>query len=268
MNELGMKVDIKTEDEKIIFIDYKDDLTAFYSSFHPILVSILTNHVIATREVNSLKDILRNIFLYKDEDEMEQIIGIARSILEGDRDDIPSLRPYYERASYIYDAFAKGIDTETTLYYEPFLTFRLKDYAEMLIDCVEIAIDEYVLEQEYQNLVENFRYYIKSQEKRMDKIFLVHQKDRFIFYDGSFEKITKEKKRDYLVKHLLFEHDLDINDMVITPLVSFNPKEVIVYTNEEDHNVIYTIQTIFEERVKILTIADFYEHFTNTLASE
>lgn len=268
LNQLGIKVDMNTQQDQTIIVDYKDNLTVFYDSFHPYLVSLLTNHVIATCEEKWLSEILKNMFYYEDEVEIKEIVGIARSILEGDREDIPALQPFFARTSYIYEAFAKGIDHETTFYYDPFLTFRLKHYGEMLIDCVELAIDEYLLEQEYQNLVENFRYFIRSRENRFDTIYLVHQEERFVFYNKNFEKITKETKQLYLEEQLLFEEEMDINEMVITPLVSFNPKEVVVYTNEDDVGVIYTIRTIFEERVKILPLDQFFSHFTNQMMSD
>lgn len=258
---LGENVLMKVEDDKNIILDFQENLPFFYNDFHPFLAAALTKHIIETCEEKWLFHILKNIFYYEDEEEMKQIIAIARSILEGDRDDLPSLKPLFARYEHIYQAIAEGIDHETTFYYEPFLTFRLKAYGEMLIDCVEMAIDEYLLEQEYQNLVAHFRHYIHTEKNRTEKIQLVHQKNTFIFLDEHFRLITDEMKRAYLVPYLVFEEQLEINEMVITPLVCFNPKEVVIYTEEEENGVIYTIQTIFEERVRIYPFRQFADHF-------
>lgn len=257
MNQFGIKVYVSSEKNEKIFIDYQKDLVNFYESLHPLLVSILTNHVIATCEEKWLYDIIREVFYYQDQEEIEQIIAIARSILEGDRKDIPSLKPFFERSRYIYEAFAKGIDDNTTFYYDPFLTFRLKHYGELLINCVEMAIDEYLLEQEYQNLIDSFRKYIHSTEHRVSKIFLVHQNKQFDFYNDRFEKLSNEAKQQYLKKELIFEEDVPISEMVISPLVSLNPQEIIIFTDSQEDGVIYSIQTIFEERVKVMPLHDF-----------
>lgn len=256
--ELGLDVRIDQEKNETICIHYEDKGVDFYDSFHPLLVSVLTNHVIATKEEEWLLDIIENIFYFTDPVEQNQILTIARSILEGDREDIPSLKSFFQRESFIYQAFAKGIDPETTFYYEPFLVFRLREYGEMLIDCVEIAIDEYFLEQEYQSLVEGLRFYLKTMPKRMEVVHLVYDKG-FAFYNKHYRLISRDEKNYYLDKEVVFEGDLDIDEMVISPLVSINPEMVYIYirNKESDHSVVHTLQTIFEERVRILPLSAF-----------
>lgn len=264
MNELGLQVSMNYHEETI-YIDYQDSAVSFYDSFHPLLASVLTNHVINTCEEKWLLDIIGEIFYYEDEEEMKQILEIALSILAGDRNDIPSLKPFFERSGFIYQAFANGIDENTEFYYDPFLTFRLKEYGEMLIDCVEVAIDEYLLEQEYQNIVDSLRGFIHTQTPRYQTVHLVQQENRFIFYNEKFEMIDKQEKELYIEQSLIFEGEMDLDEMVISPVVSMNPKQVIIYSDDEDNNVIYTIQTIFEERAKLLSLTSFRKHFIKNL---
>ncbi len=257
--ELGLHVmlDIdKGEEETTIFIYYEDTSIDFYDSFHPLLASVLAHHVIDTKEEDWLLDIIENLFHFKDPEEQEQILSIACEIINGDRDDIPAIYCFSERENYLYEAFASGIDAHTTFYYEPFLTFRLKEYGEILIDCVEIAIDEYLLEQEYQSIVENLRFYLKTAPMQMKEIHLVYD-GQFSFYNSFFEKISKEEKEFFLEDALVFEGDLDIEEMVVSPLVSINPETVHIYTDDVDQGIIYTLQTIFQERAIIYPLGVF-----------
>ncbi|WP_247747150.1 putative sporulation protein YtxC [Alkalihalobacillus sp. BA299] len=257
--QLGVQVTLdiaKGQEEATLFIHYEDTNIDFYDSFHPLLASILSHYVIETKEEDWLLEIIESMFYFKDPEEQEQILSIACEIINGYRDDIPSISCFRERENYLYEAFASNIDEHTTFYYEPFLTFRLKDYCEILIDCVEIAIDEYLLEQEYQNIVESLRNYLKSAPKKMKELHLVYD-GHFSFYNSSFRKISREEKEHFLEEALVFEGDLDIEEMVVSPLVSINPEIVSIYTDDVDQGIIYTLQTIFQERAILYPLGVF-----------
>ncbi|WP_216828892.1 putative sporulation protein YtxC [Alkalihalobacterium elongatum] len=257
--QLGLEVmlDIEEgEEAATIFIHYEDKTIDFYDSFHPLLASVLSQHVIETKEEDWLLEIIEEMFHFKDPEEQEQILSLACEIINGDRDDIPTIHCFSERENFLYEAFAKGIDEHTVFYYEPFLTFRLKDYGEILIDCIEIAIDEYLLEQEYQNIVESLRYFIKTAAKNMKELHLVHD-GQFSFYNSSFKEISREEKEFFLESALVFEGELDIEEMVVSPLVSINPEILHIYTDDVDQGIIYTLQTIFQERVIIYPLGVF-----------
>lgn len=247
---------VQAEGEDTILLNYEHQHINFYDSFHPLLASILTEYVISTKEEVWLLDIIETMFYFTDEEEQQQILTIARSILEGDRDDLPQLNQFFNRREYIYEAFANHLEEETIFYYEPFLTFRLREYGEILIDCVELAIDEYMLEQEYQNMIEDYRHYVKQERPKIDLVYVVHE-EKFTFYDEHFRQMTKDELLLVLKDELVFEQDIDISDMVISPLVSMIPKRVHVFSDEPDHGVILSIQAIFQERMRLSSLKDY-----------
>lgn len=250
----GLKGDVKTKDYRSIFLTYYDDTINFFDSFHPLLVSILTDYVIETKEDEWLLDIIESLFFFTDAEEKKQIVTIARTIMEGDRDGVPSKSYFLNRRTFIYNAFSKHIKEETTFYFDAFLTFRLKEYGEMLIDCVELAIDEYMFEQEYQTMIEQFRHYIQKGRNKYPIIHVVHT-NTFTFYDEAYRPITKRNIQKHLERDLVFEKGVAIEEMVLSPLVSLNPSSLYVYTNVPDHSVILSIQAIFQEKMTLLPLA-------------
>lgn len=254
----GLGGAVKAEGDDTILLNYEHNDVNFYDSFHPLLTSVLTDYVISTKEDDWLLDIIETMFYFTDEEEQQQILTIARDILEGDRSDLPSMKPFFNRRAFIYDAFAKHLEEETTFYYEPFLTFRLRDYGEMLIDCVEIAIDEYMLEQEYQNMIEDFRQYVQSKRPKFELVHIVHE-DTFTFYDEHFRRMTRDEILFHLQRELVFEQEVDIEEMVISPLVSMVPRMVHVFSDQPDDGVILSIQAIFQERMKLYPLKDYEE---------
>ncbi|OIJ10974.1 hypothetical protein BKP35_12885 [Anaerobacillus arseniciselenatis] len=230
----------------------------FEETIKPVISEILKRHVIETKEKIWLLDIVSNIFFYDDQEEQEQILAIAKSILAGERLDLPNVSKVFATEKIIYGAFSEFLSRDCKFCYESFLTFRLKSYLDKLIDCVEMSIDEYQLEQEYQNLVESFRYYIKKRPPKLNCVHLVIDK-RFTFYDEYFHLITDEKLEGYLDREIVFEKGIPIQEMVISPLVSIAPKEIHLYSDEIDHGVIQSIQNIFQEKVKFYSKDSFHK---------
>ncbi len=222
----------------------------FDETIKPVITEVLKKHVIETKEEIWLLDIISNIFFYDDREEQAQILAMAKSILAGERLDLPNVSKVFSTEKIIYDAFSEFLSRDCSFCYESFLTFRLKSYLDKLIDCVEMSIDEYQLEQEYQNLVESFRYYIKKRTPKLNCIHLVIDKS-FSFYDEYFHLITDEKLENYLDREIIFEKGIPIQEMVISPLVSIAPKEIHLYSDEMEHGVIQSIQNIFQEKVTI-----------------
>lgn len=252
-------VELSLANDKLII--KVDETFEFDETIKPVITQALKKHVIDTKEEIWLLDIIQNIFFYADPEEQSQIVAMAKSILSGERLDLPNVTKLFFTEKIIVDAFMNFLTRESKFCYESFLTFRLRVYLDKLIDCVEMAIDEFQLEQEYQNLVENFRYYLKKRPAKLNCVHLVIDGE-YTFYDELFQVLTEEKIERYLDREIIFEKGIPIHEMVISPLVSMAPKEIHLYSDEIDNGVIQSIQNIFQERVKLYSKDIFY---TNTL---
>ena len=154
-----------------------------------------------SKEEEWLLSIIEQMFYFTDQDEQHQILAIAKSVLDGERTDLPDIQMFFNRKDFIYQAFAANIEEDTSFYYEPFLTFRLREYGELLIDCVEMAIDEYMLEQDYQNMLENCRQHLRKTVPKNEYLYIVHD-ESFTIYDHQFRELTREEIM-YLLKRSL-----------------------------------------------------------------
>lgn len=228
----------------------------FDETIKPVITEVLKKHVIETKEEIWILDIIHNIFFYDDREEQTQILAMAKSILSGERLDLPNVRKLIKTETLISSAFMDFLTRNCTFCYDSFLTFRLKNYLDDLIDCVEMSIDEYQLEQEYQNLVESLRYYLKKRSPKLTCIHLVVD-GNYSFYDEFFDQISVEKLEMFLDREIIFEIGVPTDEMVISPLVSIAPIEIHLYSDEIDNGVIHSIENIFQERVKLYSKDDF-----------
>ncbi|SDB83736.1 putative sporulation protein YtxC [Shouchella lonarensis] len=248
----------KCADRNIIEVEYGRDEFYFFESFQPLLVSILIEEVIETKEDEWLMDIAETVFCFTDAEEKRQIAAIAHAILHGERPDIPIIHAHSRRRNYLYEAFSTYIDPHTSFYYEAFLTFRLKKYGDVLVDVVGKAIDEYLLEQEYQTMVEGCRQYLKQTAPKRKLIYVV-QDQQTKLYNEHWARLTNAAVPEELEKICMFEKDVDKDKRLISPLVSRVPAHVHIFSDEPDHAIVLTIQAIFQERLTITPLTTCVE---------
>ena len=254
----NMNVKVKSEYEPLLRIDW----THYHPSYiEELIIPVLKEFIITFVEGEWIKEMISSLFYFTDEEEQQQIMSITRSILEGEKTDLPSVNPYETyslREKMIDEALRNFITKGVSFSFESFLQFRLKDYRQHLLTYVEAAIDEYKLEQEYQTFIENLRRYVFEKESLISTLHLLHEKS-FTFFDETLNRIHDKKLEELIDTSLLNVEEIDLESLVIAPLISIAPRSIHLYTDCLDHGMIQTIQNIFFERVNLHTVEEFYQ---------
>jgi putative sporulation protein YtxC len=199
--------------------------------------------------------ILRNKFFYREREEIDAIIEIAYSIIEGEqKGDKEQL--FQKEKKMIYEGLQSFFAEKKSFSFDSFATFRLKSFYDSLYVYVEAAIDEYKLEQEYQSFIAALRDLLYKGETKMEIIHLLHN-NSFSFFDENFKELDKYEIYKLIDKKLLIENPIYIDSKVLAPLISIAPKRLNLYTNETEDGLIQTITRIFEERTAILPVNSF-----------
>ncbi|WP_088068542.1 sporulation protein YtxC [Gottfriedia luciferensis] len=217
-----------------------------------ILVPTLVQFILLQKEDKWIQSILHTSFFYE-EDEQNQIIPIAQSILRGTRRSIPNQKKIRRSKHLVSHAIAGYLKDGVSFSFDSFITFRLKEYYKQLAYVCEIAIDEYKLENEYQNLIENFRQQVLKTEALIPDVHIVYD-GKFNVYDHLLLPISKDVLKEY---GKFVENREYIDNELIVPLTAIAPKNIHLYTSTVDLALIVTLQNIFQERVLIHTLQEF-----------
>lgn len=155
------------------------------------------------------------------------------------------------RKNKISEELEKYLQEETELNLGGFMTFRMMSYRNELTEIVEYALDEYVLDKQYQEFISLLKYFVQLQETKVPLVHLLHKGGHdFTLYNESFQPLEPKPPSDRIVAEML-ETEMNIEDMVISSLISVSPKQITVHTRHPDMQVIRTIDTIFDGRVKV-----------------
>ncbi|MFK3958168.1 putative sporulation protein YtxC [Guptibacillus hwajinpoensis] len=210
----------------------------------------IANCVSTFYEKRWMEQLLTSTYYYQDKDEIGEITSIARSIGDGDKEDYPGAHRYANRRDVLLQSTLSCIEQGGTILFDSFLRFRTGPYRALLNELIGEAIDEYKLEQEYQNFVEGLRILLRSRQPLQKKVVLVYDKT-YQLYDMNGSLLTGiEGKLEDLPVGLTID---EIDSEILFPLLLLAPEEVCIYTDDSDEGLVQTIRNVFEERLSFFS---------------
>ncbi|MEC1289819.1 putative sporulation protein YtxC [Bacillus mojavensis] len=226
---------------------------------------ILVKFFLECKEDEHMLSLMEETYCFTDQDEQQQILQLAHSIIEGEADVLPFEPMKPPRKQYILDELQTICLEDEVFSIRSFQIFRLGKYYEQLRETVEAAIDEYKMEQEYQNFIQTLRDYVMAKPPRIKKVHIVH--------DGSFtlwemRYVPEREKMKYIDRRFVRDHPMYIDSHLLAPLISIAPDEVVLYTDQPEHMMVRTIQNVFQERVQMLPLQAFSNAETPVKHSE
>jgi putative sporulation protein YtxC len=136
---------------------------------------------------------------------------------------------------------------------EGYILFRLKNYVDDIALLVENAIDEYRLEQQYQEFITLLKYFVYIQDVKISLVHVIHKSEHdFDIVDDQLQAVHFSKK-DAFCKLEMIDHHVNVDDMLISTLVSVSPARICIHSQTPHTPVIEMIHQIFEDRVKLCT---------------
>ncbi|MCA0755494.1 putative sporulation protein YtxC [Paenibacillus sp. N4] len=168
--------------------------------------------------------------------------GLGSKFLDADR---------LRRKSKIAAEVEEYLQENTELHLTGLTTFRLKIYRKELAEVVDYALDEYVLDKQYQEFISLLKYFVFLQDTKVPMVHLLHKGGHeFLMYDAGFQPLDHTPPADKIVAEML-ETEMNIEDMVVSSLISVSPKHITIHTRQPEMQVIRTIETIFDQRVTV-----------------
>ncbi|TYR82193.1 sporulation protein [Priestia megaterium] len=218
---------------------------------HDMVIPVLTQFILKYKEQHLLTRMLKEQFFYSDEEEQQQIIELVHALMGGEKAEIPQKTFTLPRDLLITEALQDFLVHNVTFTLESFLQFRLKEYHQRLQYYLELSIDEYKLEQDYQMFIHQLRQIVDFDSNKMSEVYVVHeQANVFRLYNHQLCQVSTEE-RAVLAQQFVSQYEsLYIDTTIIAPLIALSPKKIYLYTDDgSHHDFIYTIQNIFQENV-------------------
>ncbi len=130
-----------------------------------------------------------------------------------------------------------------------FIRFRAKEFWQFLQETVDSAVDDYLVEREYQEFVTLLRYFVELQEPKTDMVnVIVDQPESFRILDVNGNAIQTDYLQGILSE--INHNEFDFEDYLISALITIAPARIVLHLCQGSR-VEQTIISIFGTRVYI-----------------
>ncbi len=204
------------------------------------------------------KEILQNRYFYMDELEQRSILEILHSLIEEERDGLTTLTKDINIKSCLAESMNNFmVERHREFSFDSFVTFRLKAFFEKLIKYIELSIDEYKMEQEYQVFIHTLRNSLSKKAAKVNHIHVLIDLE-IQFFDTEYREIPQQELMMLYEQRNLASSTYYIDPYSLGPLLALAPKTIYLYTEDRDLPIVRTILNIFEERVQLLEKEHFF----------
>ncbi|MCQ6558666.1 putative sporulation protein YtxC [Paenibacillus mendelii] len=223
-------------------------------------------YIMSEMEPLLFKAIVRKQFHYEDPAEAEVVERYCRNLLydsqisSEDRFSIdPTAMDKERRKTKIADEINLFLNTNTRIHLDGFVTFRLASYWEELREVAAYAVDEYVMDKQYQEFISLLKYFVRMQEVKLPIVNVFHKGgSEFALYDEYFQ-LLETAPADRIVAEML-ESEMNMEDMIVSTLITVSPKQIVIHTRQPELPVMRTLETIFEHRVRLCAVCENCAH--------
>ena len=228
--------------ENVIIHSNVDDKSYFYDK----IASIITNCIIEFYQNKLLKRIIEYNYFYFTATEKKQILEIANDFIN--EDVITSDDNFFS----IYYVVLEYIKTNKSIVLDGFVNFRLQNYMKNLDYIIDISVNKFLIEKEYNEFVSIIKLYISMTPFNSVLIHLIYYNGEAILLDS--EKNIISSQDDIFKAKYLSDITFSSNDYALNTLLNLTPKKIIIHlVNCQEDEFIKTIKLIFENRYEICT---------------
>ena len=206
--------------------------------------SILADVVTQFYETKILKNIISSNYFYFTDIEQKEILDICTDNLES-----CNLEDMFIKRDSILFAFIDYFTDNKSLILEGFIKFRLNNYMKILDSIVDLSVNKFVIDREYNEFIDLLKIYINSKDYGADVVHLIYTHKESILLDEY--KNVIELDTDILSSRYLSDISFSSNDFALNSLLTLLPKIIYVHLIDNRDEFINTLELIFDNRVYI-----------------
>lgn len=227
---------------KNIIIHYKgNDEQLFLQQISKILSTL----VIDLFEEPIINNIIYGEYFYFDTLEKHQI---ADNTLIDLYDDEECVYPRENAFSLLYNDFFEYLNSNKSIVLTGFITFRIKNYIEILIDQVDKSVNNFLIEREYTEFITLLRMYINTETSSCDIIHIIYNNSKPTLLDKD-KNIIQIDENLFNAKYLS-DISFSTNDYALNTLLTLIPKRIYIHLIDNTiDEFITTLKLIFENRI-------------------
>lgn len=208
-------------------------------------VEILADHIVHVEEKRFIRRMIEQDYYYFSESEQRQVFD---SVISRYDQDIANCTDFNlpTRRQYIIEKMTDYLENSHDLVISGFVNFRLKEYRAQMMDAIDKAVDDLMMELEYQEFIRVLRYFVDVQQPKIEEVHvMINNNGKFKILDAAGKVIHNR-----FIESAEAE-DMSYQDLLISSLITLAPYTVMLHLANPlmSEDIIETIKSVFDGRV-------------------
>lgn len=217
----------------------------------------IAEYILREKEAEIAARVMRRDYSFESREEAEQVHDMVNRLLA---EDAVTGCARDQRKTLVQEALREYLQSSSQLHLEGFVWFRLKAYEDKLREIVDYAVDEFLLDKQYEEFIGLLQYFVYFQEPLTPLVHLMHkQESEFAILNEQFTPIRVPASGGVIAR--IADQEMQMEDVIVSTLISLSPDRILIHTQEPDAQVITTISRIFGERVEICLLCPHCQLF-------
>lgn len=215
----------------------------------PFVTNAIAQTIVDQYEKKILYKVIHANYYYFNLPERRQILDHSLDYIESEHNHMMGKLLAKRRLNIIGRQIDEFLKTNHEINLDGFVNFRLKDYVNELEEIVDKAVDDFMVEKEYNEFIKLLKYFVDMQPAKYDVIHIVATSDKkYRIFNTNKAEITDECKTD--ITKSLEEEDLNEDDMLISSLITIAPKKILIHHPNRINNkeMLGTIEKVFSKK--------------------
>lgn len=213
------------------------------SSFYALVANCLSNAIIKFYEHIVAKKIIVSNYFYFSELERNEILEYCLKELNRTK------KEQVYRKNLIFTSCYEYVKENKILILDGFLNFRLKNYIKVIDNTIDIVVDKFIVEREYNEFISLLNMYVESKEPCSSTIHLIYTSRESTLFDEN-RSLIDTSSHVFDAKYLS-DISFSSNDYALNTLLNLLPEKLYIHlrTSDLEDEFINTLKLIFTNRV-------------------
>lgn len=144
------------------------------------------------------------------------------------------------------------LNHNTNLIIDGFIRFRLKDFLKELENTIDRAVDDLLIEKEYNEFIKLLRYFVEIQEPKVEEVHVLLGGDKkYTLLDSGYREINNDILEDMAKE--ISDKDISYDDLLISSLITIAPNKIVIHDSNKIKNteLLNTINNVFSGKVEM-----------------
>lgn len=150
----------------------------------------------------------------------------------------------------ITNEFFKFFQENKYVILDGFVNFKLKEYLKELDSVVDMCVNKFIIEREYNEFIMLLKDYIQNTPSNTKELHLIYKNEKSVLLDENMNPI--EINKNAIPQQYLSDITFSSNDLNLNAILTLLPETLFIHSEQKEDDFINTLKIIFENRVEIV----------------